>query len=978
MVRVLPDDPAPTNREGPRPNARRLSLRRQVLVPLLTTGLLLFLIVSWVGSQIYKQLLVDQLNSKARMLADTIHSAAGVMPHSSYLQRMVDATAADGDVASVIVVWGDPPRIIACTDRRWLDRPVSEVPDVAAVSPLLTTLHTQSPVESVGQPTGLYQYVAPLHWATAADTSAAGAVLVRIDSKATARALLRSIVIGTLLALTTISILWLLAWILLNRHVLAPLAKITQALEQRGASGGELELPSLPPNEIGSLAAALKQAFHSLIESEQRAQLALRELALQRQALDEHAILSETDARGRIVYANRKFCELSGYEYHEVLGQDHRILNSGVHPPSFWKEMYAALARHGVWHGEICNRTKNGELYWVQTTNAAISDPQGRILGYVSLRTDITERRRAEQANRRLAARLQAILKHAGHAIISTDSDGIIQVFNPAAESMLGYSADEVIGQRSPLIFHDPQELRERAAALSLELGRPIESHNDLFWHLFTTRAQMEWTYVRKDGTRVPVLLSLSPLTDSDGTMQGYMGVASDISEQKRVESEIRSAKDELEQANKQLAQALEHTRQLALAAKQATAAKSEFLANMSHEIRTPMTAILGYTDLLIEQDEATGRPRSEALQTIRRNGLHLLEIINDILDLSKIEAGRMELERVDVPLWQLLEDIRGLMRVRAEQKGIDLDIRALTPLPSHGNTDPVRLRQVLVNLVGNAIKFTEQGRVTVSMAYEAIEARGILHIYIDDTGIGISPEEMNRLFHPFSQADTSMTRRFGGTGLGLTISKRLIGLLGGQISVESKRGRGSRFTVTLDIGAAVPPEQRHFPCYVPPQPAAALDAATPPAVPLEEPQLKGPAAGRILLAEDGPDNQRLIGLVLRKSNYEVTVAENGRIAIETYRQAAAAGMPYDLILMDMQMPEMDGYTATQQLRQLGCQVPIIALTAHAMTGDREKCLAAGCDEYLSKPIDRQQLVATIQAVLHAQPQNDAMEPCAK
>jgi len=390
------------------------------------------------------------------------------------------------------------------------------------------------------------------------------------------------------------------------------------------------------------------------------------------------------------------------------------------------------------------------------------------------------------------------------------------------------------------------------------------------------------------------------------------------------------------------------------------------------------MTAILGYTDLLIEQDEATGRPRSEALQTIRRNGLHLLEIINDILDLSKIEAGRMELERVDVPLWQLLEDIRGLMRVRAEQKGIDLDIRALTPLPSHGNTDPVRLRQVLVNLVGNAIKFTEQGRVTVSMAYEAIEARGILHIYIDDTGIGISPEEMNRLFHPFSQADTSMTRRFGGTGLGLTISKRLIGLLGGQISVESKRGRGSRFTVTLDIGAAVPPEQRHFPCYVPPQPAAALDAATPPAVPLEEPQLKGPAAGRILLAEDGPDNQRLIGLVLRKSNYEVTVAENGRIAIETYRQAAAAGMPYDLILMDMQMPEMDGYTATQQLRQLGCQVPIIALTAHAMTGDREKCLAAGCDEYLSKPIDRQQLVATIQAVLHAQPQNDAMEPCAK
>jgi len=976
MIRVFADEPKPVTREGPHRPPRPLSLRRQVLVPLLTTGLLLFLMVSWLGSLLYKQMLVDQLGSKARMLADTLHSAAGVMPHSSYLQRMVDATAADDDVAAVIVVSGEPPQVVASTNRLWLNRPIAELQDATAVNPLLQTLRTHSPVERIDQPAGVYQYVAPLHWAAPANTHGSGAVLVRIDSVATARGLLRSIIIGTQLALATIAVLWLLAWMLLDRHVLSPLTRITHALEQRYTSGGELVLPSLPPNEIGSLASALKQTIHRLIESEQRAQLALRELALQRQALDEHAILSETDARGRIVYANRKFCELSGYEYHEVLGQDHRILNSGVHPPSFWKEMYAALAKHGVWHGEICNRTKNGDLYWVQTTNAAISDPQGRLLGYVSLRTDITERRRAEQANRKLAARLQAILQHAGHAIISTDNEGIIQVFNPAAEAMLGYTADEVIGQRSPLLFHDPQELRERAAALSQELGKPIESEADLFWHLSTTRTQKEWTYVRKDGTRLPVLLSLSPLTDSDGTLQGYMGVASDISEQKRVELEIRRAKDELEQANKQLAQALEHTRQLALAAKQATAAKSEFLANMSHEIRTPMTAILGYTDLLIEQDEVTGRPRCEALQTIRRNGLHLLEIINDILDLSKIEAGRMELERVDVPLWSLLEDIRDLMRVRAEQKGIDLDIRALTPLPSQGNTDPVRLRQVLVNLVGNAIKFTEQGRVTVSMAYEDIDGRGILHIYVDDTGIGISPEEMNRLFHPFSQADTSMTRRFGGTGLGLTISKRLVNLLGGEISVESKPGCGSRFTVTLDIGAAIPPEQRHVPCFVSPQPAAALDTASPPAMPLEEPQLQETAAGRILLAEDGPDNQRLIGLVLRKANYEVTVAENGRIALEMFHQAAAAGNPFDLILMDMQMPEMDGYTATQLLRQEGCQVPIIALTAHAMTGDREKCLTAGCDDYLSKPINRQLLVATIQAILHNQPQNGREEPC--
>jgi|GEM_PF-1154355 len=974
MVRVFVDDPAPSSRGGPPESGPPISLRRQVLVPLLTTGLLLFSIVSWIGAQLYQEMLADQLGSKARMLADAIQSAAGVMPHPSYLQRMVDSTAAEDDVAGVIVVAGNPPMVIAATNRRWLHQTPDEVFDVAAASQVLEALHNQSPVEWVDRHRGVYQYATPLHWTTMAGKTSSGAVLVKIDSHATAQALLRSILVWTLLALATISVLWLLAWLLLNRHVLSPLARITQALEQRCASGGAMVLPSLPPNEIGSLAVALEQTFHRLVESEQRAQLALRELALQKQALDEHAIVSETDAQGRIVYANRKFCELSGYEYHELLGQDHRILSSGVHPPSFWKEMYGSLARHGVWHGEICNRTKNGELYWVQTTNAAFSDPQGRLLGYVSLRTDITERRRAKQANRKLAAKLQAILQHAGHAIISTDNEGIIQVFNPAAERMLGYSADEIIGQQSPLLFHDPEEVRERAESLSEELGTTIEPGVELFWHLFNMRAQMEWTYVRKDGTRVPVLLSLSALTDSDGTVQGYMGVASDISEQKRVESEIRHAKDELEQANKQLGDALEHTRQLALAAKQATAAKSEFLANMSHEIRTPMTAILGYADLLIEQDEATGRPRSEALQTIRRNGLHLLEIINDILDLSKIEAGRLELERVDVPLWPLLEEVRGLMCVRAEQKGINLDIRAITPLPSHGSTDPVRLRQVLMNLVGNAIKFTEQGRVTVSMGYDDRDGRGILRVHIDDTGIGISPEEMNRLFHPFSQADTSTTRRFGGTGLGLTISKRLVSLLGGEIAVESKRGCGSRFTITLDVGPAVPPQQRHFPCYVTPPPASALDAGNPPAVPLEEPQPKGPAAGRILLAEDGPDNQRLIGLVLRKANYQVTVAENGRIAIEKFHQAAAAGTPFDLILMDMQMPEMDGYSAAQQLRQEGNQVPIIALTAHAMTGDREKCLAAGCDEYLSKPIDRQQLLATINAILHGQPQDDAVE----
>ncbi len=945
----------------------RISLRRQVLVPLLATGLLLFSAVSWIGTHLYKQMLVDHLSGKARMLATSIQSAAGVVPHASYLQRIVDATAAEEGVAAVLVVSGDPPRVLAGTDRRWMRRLVDQLPDAAIAGQLREAMRLDDSVQFVDKQSGVFQYSIPLHVPSSGGAYETGAVLVKFDAQAAAERVFRSIAVWTLLALTTIVVLWLLAWMLLNRHVLAPLANITAALEQRSSSSGEMVLPNMPPNEIGSLAEALEQTFRRLVQSERRAQLALRELALQKQALDEHAIVSETNAQGKIVYANRKFCEVSGYEYHEILGQDHRILSSGVHPKSFWKEMYSALARHGVWHGEVCNRSKNGELYWLQTTNAAFSDPQGRLLGYVSIRTDITERRRAEQANRKLAARLQAILQHAGHAIISTDNEGIIQIFNPAAEAMLGYSADEVIGQCTPLLFHDPEELHARAQAISNETGTRFPSPHELFSYLFSTPAnQMDWTYIRKDGTRIPVLLSLSALTDADGTVQGYMGVASDISEQKRVEQEIRDAKDELERANGQLAAALEHTQRLALAAKQATAAKSEFLANMSHEIRTPMTAILGYTDLLIEQDEATGRPRCDALQTIRRNGLHLLDIINDILDLSKIEAGRMEIERVDVPLWPLLNEVRDLMCVRADQKGIELRIQALTPLPECANTDPVRLRQVLVNLVGNAIKFTEQGRVTVSIRYDDENRRGILRFIIEDTGIGISREQQGRLFHPFSQADTSTTRRFGGTGLGLTISKRLVDLLGGTITVESEMARGSRFTVRLDAGPAVPLDQRHFPADVA-RPAALEVDHDLPALPLEAAPQIGPSKGTILLAEDGVDNQRLIGLVLRKAGYEVAVAENGRIAIEKIRQGETQGKPFDLILMDMQMPEVDGYSAARRLRDEGCQTPIIALTAHAMTGDREKCLAAGCDEYLSKPIDRSLLLATVQALLQQQ-----------
>ncbi len=936
----------------------RISLRRQVLVPLLATGLLLFSLVSWMGSHLYHQMLNSRLRDKAEMVANTVQSAAGVAPHSSYLQRMVDATAAQSEVSSVIIFADNPPRVLVCARRNLVGVELEDLQDRGLAAHATEVLHRQTAVHhNMGGV--MFRYVAPITLSTddgqVAGQTPRGAVLVEIDSKPTAHGVMHSLGVWALLTFAAVAVLWLLAWALLRRHVLTPLAGITEALRQSAAHEGKLVMPELEPNEIGSLAASLERTFARLGESEQRSQMTLRELALQKQTLDEHAIVSETDARGRIVYVNSKFREISGYSYDELLGQDHRIVNSGFHPQVFWGDMYITLAKKGVWHGEICNRAKNGELYWVQTTNAAFKDIQGRLLGYVSICTDVTERRRTEQANRKLASRMHAILQNAGHAIIATDTDGIIQLFNPAAEAMLGYAADEVVGLETLLLFHDLDELCQQAAERGLETCQPVEwsfSSYVLPARLGLSN-QQECTYIRKDGSKLTVLFTLTALTDSDGSLHGFLGVASDITQRKLIELEIHQAKDEAEQANRQLAEALADTKRLALAAKQATAAKSAFLANMSHEIRTPMTAILGYSDLLLDDEGASRAQREEALQTIRRNGQHLLELINDILDLSKIEAGRLETETMDVPVWDLLEEIHRTMRVRARQKGIEISLHAATPLPATCQTDPVRLRQVLVNLVGNAIKFTERGSVKVIVSYRVKQGRGILRFDVEDTGIGMAPQQLSRLFRPFSQADSSTTRRFGGTGLGLTISRRLVQLLGGKISVRSKLHVGSTFSVTVCAGVASAAKNlgESSPAWDRDEPRASEDS-------------NGRLAGRVLLAEDGPDNQRLIGLMLRKAGLEVSIADNGSVAVEQIQRAKAAGDPFQLILMDMQMPELDGYDATRQLRALGYREPIIALTAHAMSGDRERCLSAGCSDYLSKPVDWQLLLSAIRKAL--------------
>ncbi|MCA9255947.1 MAG: response regulator, partial [Phycisphaerales bacterium] len=382
----------------------------------------------------------------------------------------------------------------------------------------------------------------------------------------------------------------------------------------------------------------------------------------------------------------------------------------------------------------------------------------------------------------------------------------------------------------------------------------------------------------------------------------------------------------------------------------------------------TPMTAILGYTELLTDASDRviTPQDRAQYVDTIRRNGEHLLTIINDILDLSKIRAGKMTVEIIPVDVARVVHDVIALMSVRAAAKDIALNVSCAGPIPSTFDCDPVRLRQILMNLVGNAVKFTEVGGVELVVSFDREGSLGpTMTIAVSDTGVGMTADQMKKLFAAFQQADTSMTRRFGGTGLGLMISIRLAKLLGGDLMAESEFGKGSVFTLALPVANSdvrmISPAD--FSGLVVEGEAAKESTASASASAKEDVGDKPLEGLRVLLVEDGPDNQRLIAFHIRKAGASVTLADNGGIAVESMTVGSNLTgplldpAPFDVILMDMQMPVMDGYDATRRLRSLGCRTPIIALTAHAMEGDREKCIDAGCDDYQTKPIDRKRLV---------------------
>ncbi len=427
-----------------------------------------------------------------------------------------------------------------------------------------------------------------------------------------------------------------------------------------------------------------------------------------------------------------------------------------------------------------------------------------------------------------------------------------------------------------------------------------------------------------------------------------------------RYADKLKAANDVQEENANRLERLVAELEVAKKAAEQAAECKSAFLANMSHEIRTPLNAIIGFTDLLKNDGPSlSDTQRNDMLGTIQRNGHHLLEIINDILDLSKIEANRVQIEQIGCSPLEILRDVRDLMLVRANAKKLPLELDIAGAIPATIASDPTRLKQILINLVGNAIKFTVDGSVRVIVSLDREGETPRLRFDVVDTGIGMNEIQLGAIFNPFTQADASTTRMFGGTGLGLSICKRLAELMGGKILVDSQLGEGSTFSVLIPTGPIdnVAMVDR---INSPTDDSVKEVAKEAPPKPLE--------GYRVLLAEDGADNQRLISFLLTKAGAEVTIVENGRLAFERAvftrdRHGKRATDPPDgfhVVLMDMQMPVLDGYGATRSIREVGCDVPIIALTAHAMQGDREKCLEAGCDDYLTKPVNRTALIDTI------------------
>ncbi|MCW8932480.1 MAG: response regulator, partial [Gammaproteobacteria bacterium] len=873
--------------------------------------------------------------------------------------------------------------------------------------------------------------------------------------------------VTALLVAITIILVFLLT-IYQTRRITRPITELSQTVMKVATGDTNQQVKIKAYNEIAQLVATFNYMLdmrhkheHALKKTSKETQQALAELAEQKFALDQHSIVAITDIGGTITYVNELFSQISGYSKEELLGQNHRLLSSEIHDKNFWKNMYQTVSQGNVWHHEICNKAKDGHLYWVDTTIVMIKDADSKPQSYIAIQADITQRKKIEQATAKNFSLLEAILESTDNGILVTGQYGqVIRSNSRFAE--LWDIPDEMIasGDEKKMLKHVMEQLLEPEKFIKGVEELHANSENNVFDILQFSDGRL---YER-----------LSKPMHIDGKLIGRVWNFRDITQINLAQKALIGAKE---------------------LAEEAVRAKSEFLASMSHEIRTPMNGVLGMLGLLLNTPLNKEQRHQVALAQSSANVL--LTLINDILDFSKVEAGKLDLETLDFNLRSMLGEFVEAMALHAQEKGLEiiLDIKDIEHSMVKG--DPSRIRQILTNLVSNAIKFTHSGEIIISVSLTSsnfTDSKNHLKMNckVSDTGIGIPEDKQAKLFTSFSQIDASTTRKYGGTGLGLAIAKKLCELMEGDIKVSSKEQQGSCFEFnilldqsdasqpvrpttdmsTLNIlvvddnntncqvlkkqlehwGASVlvidnglsaidllnqktektlfdiafidmqmpnmngtelghkirtnkhldtmklvmmTPLNQHgdtkyfsdlgFSAYFP-KPATTEDLFYALSVMTEDRQVLNqteallnhqelktpekkepgnkthslskkqpnsmiwPKTTRLLLVEDNRVNQLVASGVLKDLGLSIDIAENGKEALTSLNETAS-NTPYSLIFMDCQMPQMDGYEATQNIRagQAGDQylnVPIIAMTANAMQGDKERCLDSGMNDY--------------------------------